>query len=234
MKRYLNAIALSTVMLITANNSAYGYTDKAVNHQKPSAISNQAISREYEEQLDDYEKDALKSTIMQMFEKLNTFNFQEFTDFFPKDSLNLLKHQVLSHAEGKVFNHIFPEGKGAARTLSPSDFFSRIVSKSKLNVGITRPYEINVSPELTVNSNVEGDIVTVTAIFPDSYNTGHENRSEILTFRKQGGEWRPEPPDFILSSFRYDLLEDFSKHHVYFPFSPFITEGFKIIYSEVP
>ncbi|MBO9492917.1 hypothetical protein J7438_02255 [Thalassotalea sp. G20_0] len=177
--------------------------------------------------LSESDKEALKSTVLEMVRNLNTFDFDEFASFFAEDALKLLKHQVQRYHSSHLFQIIFPEGRAKANELSPQDFYVRIISKSKFNVGISRAYEIHVPPRFRMRADDDGEIVTVLTIFPESY-SGYQTRSEVFTFRKAGNQWVPEVPDFILSDFKYDLTRNFASPRTFYPLYP-VMDTFNIM-----
>lgn len=177
--------------------------------------------------LTETEKEALKSTVIEMIRTLNTFDFDEFASFFSEDSLEMLKHQVPRYHSSHLFELIFPEGKRKAKGLTSQAFFVRIISKSKFNVGISRPYEVNMTPKFRMDADDDGGIVTVFATFPESY-SGYESRSEIFTFRRTDDKWIAEAPDFILSDFKYDLSRNFASQRTFYPLYP-VTDTFRVM-----
>ncbi|USE34656.1 hypothetical protein [Endozoicomonas sp. SCSIO W0465] len=177
--------------------------------------------------LSEVDKEELKVTILDMIRNLNIFDFDKFASFFAEDSLKLLKHQVQRYHSSHLFEIIFPEGRAKANELTPQDFFVRIIAKSKFNVGISRAYEINLTPKFRMRADDDGEIVTVLTTFPESY-SGYQTRSEVFTFRKVENKWVPEVPDFILSDFKYDLTRNFVRQRTFYPLYP-LTDTFNIM-----
>lgn len=196
-----------------ANKSAYSASTQSVSAQDHS--------------LAEADREELKTTTIDMIRTLNIFDFDGFTDFFGEDSLKMLRHQVQRYHASHLFELIFPEGRAKANELSPREFFVRIIAKSKFNVGISRPYEVNLTPQFRMRADDDGEIVTVSTTFPDSY-SGYRTRSEVFTFRKNGNKWVAEIPDFILSDFKYDLTRNFASQRTFYPLYP-LTDTFRVM-----
>lgn len=218
-------IGMFTVFVTVQSCLGEAETDSRKSKPAPAQITSTIPAQDAS--LSEADKETLKATILDMIRTLNTFDFDAFASFFAEDSLKLLKHQVQRYHSSHLFEIIFPEGRVKANELTPRDFFVRIISKSKFNVGISRAYEINLTPKFRMRADDDGEIVTVLTIFPESY-SGYQTRSEAFTFRKLGYQWTPEVPDFILSDFKYDLTRNFARQRTFYPLYP-VMDSFNIM-----
>ncbi|WP_257295280.1 hypothetical protein [Endozoicomonas sp. YOMI1] len=226
MSRVIQLCLIGMIAVFATVQSCFGEAETNYkNKPAPAEITSPMPPRDAS--LSEVDKEALKATILDMVRNLNTFDFDEFASFFAEDSLKMLKHQVQRYHSSHLFEIIFPEGRAKANELSPQDFFVRIISKSKFNVGISRAYEINVTPKCHMRADDDGEIVTVLTTFPESY-SGYQSRSEVFTFRKAGNQWVPEVPDFILSDFKYDLTRNFASPRIFYPLYP-VMDTFNIM-----
>lgn len=173
------------------------------------------------------DREALQDRVMEMVQALNNFDYDQFSRFFSEDSLKLLKHQVQGYGASHLFELVFPEGRIRAGELSAQQFFTRIVAKSRFNVGISRPYNTHTPIRFSIRAD-DGNIATVLATFPDAYSS-YQTRSEAFTFKKTDNQWLSEAPDFILSDFKYDLLRNFVvSERRFYPLYP-LTDTFRIM-----
>ena len=175
------------------------------------------------------DKEMLQDRVMEMVQALNNFDYDQFSHFFSEDSLKLLKHRVQSYSTNCLFELVFPEGPTNAGELSARQYFIRIVAKSRFNVGISRPYDIRTPTRFSIRAD-DGNIATVLATFPDAH-SGHQARSEAFTFKKADNQWLGEAPDFILSDFKYGLLQNFVvSEQRFYPLYP-LTDIFRIVFK---
>lgn len=171
--------------------------------------------------------EALQDRVMEMVQALNNFDYDQFSRYFSEDSLKLLKHGVQGYSNSCLFELVFPEGHTNAGELSARKYFVRIVAKSRFNVGISRPYNNHSPTSFSIRAD-DGNIATVLATFPDA-NSGH--RSETFTFKKTDNQWLGEAPDFILSDFKYGLLQNFVvSEQRFYPLYP-LTDIFRIMFK---
>ncbi len=227
MSRVIRLCLIGMIAVFVTVQSCLGEseTDSHENKTAPAEITSPMPAQDAS--LSEVDKEELKATVLNMIRNLNTFDFDEFASFFAEDSLKLLKHQVQRYHSSHLFEIIFPEGRAKANELTPQDFFVRIISKSKFNVGISRAYEINLTPKFRMRADDDGEIATVLTTFPESY-SGYQTRSEVFTFRKVAHKWTPEVPDFILSDFKYDLTRNFASQRSFYPLYP-VTDTFNIM-----
>ena len=175
------------------------------------------------------DKEMLQDRVMEMLQALNNFDYDQFSRFFSEDSLKLLKHGVQGYSTSCLFELVFPEGHTNAGELSARQYFIRIVAKSRLNVGISRPYDTHTPTRFSIRAD-DDNIATVLATFPDAY-SGDLTRSEAFTFIKTNNQWLGEAPDFILSDFKYGLLRNFVvSERRFYPLYP-LTDIFRIMFK---
>ncbi|WP_066014797.1 hypothetical protein [Endozoicomonas atrinae] len=229
MSRVIQSCLIGIITVFVTVQSCLGESEAASHAKKPDPTEIILPSSPQDASLSEIDKEELKTTIMDMIRTLNTFDFDEFTRFFAEDSLKMLKHQVQRYHSSHLFELIFPEGRVKANELTPQAFFIRIISKSKFNVGISRPYEIHLPPRFRMRADDDGEIVTVLTTFPESY-SGYQTRSEVFTFRRTDNKWTAEIPDFILSDFKYDLTRNFASQRSFYPLYP-VTDTFRIMLS---
>lgn len=227
MSRAIQSCLIGLIAVFVTVQSCLGESETDSHSRKTDSTEITSPVPTQDASLSEEDKEELKTTIFEMIRTLNTFDFDEFSSFFAEDSLKLLKHQVQRYNSSHLFEIIFPEGRVKANELSPQEFFVRIISKSKFNVGVSRPYEINLAPKFRMRADDDGEIVTVLTTFPDSY-SGYQTRSEVFTFRKVGNKWIAEAPDFILSDFKYDLTRNFASQRSFYPLYP-VTDTFRVM-----
>ncbi len=227
MSSAIKSLLIGMIAIFITVQSCLGESENNSHPKKPDPTEITSPMPAMDASLSESDKEELKATIIEMIRTLNTFDFDDFANFFAEDSLKLLKHQVQRYHSSHLFEFVFPEGRAKANELTPQDFFVRIISKSKFNVGISRAYEINLTPKFRMRADDDGEIVTVLTTFPDSY-SGYQTRSEVFTFRKVAHKWIPEIPDFILSDFKYDLSRNFVNQRTFYPLYP-VTDTFNIM-----